>query len=251
MKSPLQDQMIQTSCKNCIFALYEDQTQTGCYASRIYKYQKLDKVVEAYDNDKEFYVVKSFCNMYRNSSWNNGEADSQKAYEEASIAFDIYIDCSELNENNVAKLTEFVTKQKYYKDKYRITLYHGHDASKETRKLVLHLFTLSNHTIYISSCDNKENYLHNQLLQSKGSYAITCSVDSDYYDNILLDINSVINEDLKKCIAIKYSDIVAISTAAYKVEFFTINLNEYSPIVDSLLSRIDNTTLFFEIKDEN
>lgn len=251
MKFPLQDQAIQTSCKNCIFAIYSDKTQEGCSANRLSKYQELNKVIEAYDNEKEFCVIKSFCNMYRHVSWNNWEADHNKAYQEASIVFDIYIDCSNLDENNISIISDFITAQPYYKEKYKITLYHDHNANKDTRKLILQLFTLSNHSIYISSCDNKENYLHNQLLQSKGSYAINMNVNSKFTQNALVCINNIINKDLKKCIGIKKDDVVALSTAAYKVEFFTLNINEYTPIVSSLINRIENTTLFFEIKDEN
>ena len=47
---------IHTPCKSCVFALYEDKTQTDCGLNYISKYRQKDnvEVLEAYDNDKEF-----------------------------------------------------------------------------------------------------------------------------------------------------------------------------------------------------
>ena len=42
-----------TSCKDCVFAEYSDDTQTGCEAKRL----QLLETVECYDNEKEFFVV--------------------------------------------------------------------------------------------------------------------------------------------------------------------------------------------------
>lgn len=60
----------QTSCKDCIFAKYDGNTQVGCFIGRIDIYQAQNSVVEAYDNDKEFYVVEGrICNSCRNQEW--------------------------------------------------------------------------------------------------------------------------------------------------------------------------------------
>lgn len=50
---------IHTVCKDCTFATYKDKTQVGCYIDMLMKYEASDKieVLEAYDDDKEFYIV--------------------------------------------------------------------------------------------------------------------------------------------------------------------------------------------------
>jgi hypothetical protein len=49
---------IHTSCKNCVFAKYENITQTGCELNylEIFKSKNID-ILEAYDEDKEFYIL--------------------------------------------------------------------------------------------------------------------------------------------------------------------------------------------------
>ena len=62
---------ISTSCKNCYFAEYKDKTQSGCKLNRLEKYRNLNaNVVEAYDDDKEFYVIQDkICVYYRNQEF--------------------------------------------------------------------------------------------------------------------------------------------------------------------------------------
>lgn len=54
--------VIHTSCKDCIFSIKEENKQIGCKMDRL----KYHEVVEAYDDDAEFYVInESFCLYYR------------------------------------------------------------------------------------------------------------------------------------------------------------------------------------------
>lgn len=61
MKSKQLDKVAETSCKDCKFAIYEGKTQTGCEAGRAEVYMEKGMGFEAYDKDKEFYVVNTFC----------------------------------------------------------------------------------------------------------------------------------------------------------------------------------------------
>lgn len=60
-----------TSCKDCIFAEYKGETQTGCSRGILEKYRNLGiNIVEAYDYDKEFYVIEDrLCPSYRTQEW--------------------------------------------------------------------------------------------------------------------------------------------------------------------------------------
>jgi len=64
-------QQIDTPCKDCLFALYEDNTQTGCNVNMIQKFRRYDvPILEAYDEDKEFYVIQGKrCLWHRTETW--------------------------------------------------------------------------------------------------------------------------------------------------------------------------------------
>jgi len=56
-----------TSCKDCIFAEYEGITQVSCKKNMLDKYTQ---VIEAYDEDKEFFVIfNRKCPNYRPQKW--------------------------------------------------------------------------------------------------------------------------------------------------------------------------------------
>ena len=52
---------VNTSCKDCIFSTWEDDTQTGCELGKIKLYRERGTtIIEAFDEeDKEFFVVKA------------------------------------------------------------------------------------------------------------------------------------------------------------------------------------------------
>lgn len=59
-----------TSCKDCIFAQYDGNTQTDCKLNLISQYRQFKQVDDCYDNEKEFYVIRNtLCMRNRNSTW--------------------------------------------------------------------------------------------------------------------------------------------------------------------------------------
>ena len=60
---------IHTPCKSCVFAIYNENTQTGCSLNYLEKYTD---IIEAYDDTKEFYIINNKkCIGYRENSWFN------------------------------------------------------------------------------------------------------------------------------------------------------------------------------------
>lgn len=56
-----------TSCKECAFAEYNGNTQTGCSLDKL---KDFEDVIEAYDDEKEFYVIQNrFCYYARTKQW--------------------------------------------------------------------------------------------------------------------------------------------------------------------------------------
>lgn len=61
---------VNTPCKYCTFAIWNDKTQIGCNTGRLEKFKtaKVD-IVECYDDDSEFYVISGRnCNYFRHNS---------------------------------------------------------------------------------------------------------------------------------------------------------------------------------------
>lgn len=62
---------IHTPCKKCVFAQYENKTQTGCHLQYldIYKQQNTE-IIAAFDDDLEFNIInRKKCIGYRENSW--------------------------------------------------------------------------------------------------------------------------------------------------------------------------------------
>ena len=62
---------IQTSCKQCVFAVYEDLTQVDCKQDMLDKYRDNgDSVIDCYDENAEFNVIEGRkCPYQRDTKW--------------------------------------------------------------------------------------------------------------------------------------------------------------------------------------
>ena len=65
---------LHTPCKDCCFADYEDNTQKSCLLGLVDLYRDTEhiEIIEAYDNDKEFYIINGKkCAGYREQKYFN------------------------------------------------------------------------------------------------------------------------------------------------------------------------------------
>ena len=59
-----------TPCNKCVFADYKGNVQYGCKLGRLDKFKEKNvDIIPAFDLEREFFVVKSFCNTYRTEEW--------------------------------------------------------------------------------------------------------------------------------------------------------------------------------------
>lgn len=106
--------MILTNCKDCVFAQYEGVTQTDCELGRLAKFdsRKNGKVIEAYDNDREFFILDDIkCNAYTNQKHIN--INNVYNYLQLPILFLIYQD----KHNTVDQLYDLI--ESAYASKYK------------------------------------------------------------------------------------------------------------------------------------
>lgn len=77
-----------TSCKKCHYAIYDGKTQTGCQMNRLDKWREKTNVIEAYDEEKEFYVIQNRnCNAY--NEWNT--LSPEEAREKIKLPYTIML----------------------------------------------------------------------------------------------------------------------------------------------------------------
>lgn len=86
---------VETPCKDCCFAVYAGTEQTGCQFGRIEKFRERGVgVKECYDDDKEFFVVETLCNLHRhrdgpwyvrNPSWDRKRVAREEVRQEVDV----------------------------------------------------------------------------------------------------------------------------------------------------------------------
>jgi hypothetical protein len=234
MKSQLPDQEIKTNCKNCQCAVYEGNTQTGCAFDRIKGFG--DNVVEAYDLEKEFYVIKRFCNYYRSPKWNNGNLDLDKIKNESAVSFDVVIVCDDLTEeHDVDNLLDIVDSLSYYKDKVKIALVHSNQISTSIRKNVLKVFTALK--CNLTDAIDLNEFLHHFLGSSRSTYHVVLNVSNVSIINELFKANDIINNDLKTATVFNLHDAKIVSNIVYRIESSLSGESDYSINVAQVISK--------------
>ncbi len=158
------DRFKQTSCKECVFAIYNDKTQVDCAADRISKFK--DYVISAYDDEKEFFVIDRICNLHRPKEWNNGSADVSKAVDECSITFDVFIDCNDISIEYYSKVKNELQNLSYAKNKINVYLFQSSESKKDEKHLAFQLYQDLNNCI-ISLYFDRVEYIYSILQKSK------------------------------------------------------------------------------------
>ena len=109
-----------TNCADCLFAVYDGKTQTGCLHNRIDKFG--DSAIEATDNERNFFVVSRVCSLFRDSKWNGGKPDLKKSREEVGLRFAILIDCDKYDHELADKTLSSLESMDYDKSKINVIL---------------------------------------------------------------------------------------------------------------------------------
>jgi hypothetical protein len=109
---------IHTPCKNCVFAIYTDKTQTDCAIGYLNKYRSITDILEVYDNEKEFYVVNNKkCLGYREDSWFKNEQKSLSTEDKVKIVLEsnkidyvLFVDLKVFTSLDLDNLTKQLSK---------------------------------------------------------------------------------------------------------------------------------------------
>lgn len=137
MKSEQRETNLTTSCKDCVFAVYDGEdndTQFDCAAGRIDVFAKNGDVIDAYDNDKSFYVIKRLCNFYREESWISESQDDllEEVKKEAFPSFGVVIyNLSENTNKQLETLKEIINESPMDNNKVYVILVTNDKSKKD------------------------------------------------------------------------------------------------------------------------
>lgn len=117
MKLPQSE--IKTNCEKCSFAIFDGNTQIGCAAGRLEKFQALDKTIQHCENNKSWFLLKRFCNMYRES-----DTSVNDAYDKIKCKFGIVI--FDHDEDSLDVAIESCKNIEYDKSKFFVVISSKH-----------------------------------------------------------------------------------------------------------------------------
>jgi hypothetical protein len=247
MKFPQQDRKIKTSCKNCAFATFEGLTQNGCSFDRITKFDK--DAIEAYDNEKEFYVINRLCNYYRDKAWGYSENDASIVEKESSVSMDILFDCTSIKEEKCANIIDSINSLEYYDEKINFILLQTkiNDSYDKINQEILDIYPKINKKITVSVCENIPYFIHNLLLKTKNFYHIFVDANTKLDIQLVNKVEDYVNSDLKKFLVAQHKDIKIIRNLCYKYLNHMFYNPNYFENIESIISHCKDTEAYIEL----
>ena len=236
----------QTSCKDCIFAAYDGNTQTGCLADRISKFE--NDVIAAYDDHREFYVINRLCNMFRKKTWNDGVVDIIKARSEIRVSVDILINCDNMSLDYKELIISELRKISNYTSQFSCYLYYSYESPKTTREHVFDIYNKFPKNSFVSMYFNEVEYVTGIIAKTKNSFHIKLdSKNIQEASEFVIFLDESINTELKKVILYKYkNDKIAISNMACKILYTDLYL-DYDNNISKIEDDSKSSNMYIEI----
>ena len=203
---------IHTPCKNCVFAKYENQTQTDCHLDFLNKFaNKNIEIIEAYDEEKEFNIINGKkCHGYKENKYfiarnlENTSIEEKISYVKNLFKINYTIILNIKNFNN-EELKAFATtiKALSIKPKNIVLIRYQEDKKTYGYKFLNHFFEecgqLDKWKIQtvIDPEETQENIVHKIINTNKDSRFIMY-INKDYsdFDKIIEYAQKCIYEDL-------------------------------------------------------
>jgi hypothetical protein len=206
---------IHTSCKNCIFSEYVENTQTDCNLKYIEKHKNNDiEIIEAYDEEKNFYIInKKKCIGYRDKEWlksndlsiSSSIEDKIHKYQELNfIQYIMVVDLKNVNTEQFIDVCKQISELKTQPQKIIFIRYTNNDLSfpYNFMKEIVESYPISSIWRIQTMIDNSMSYediLHTSIVTNP-QYRFIYSV-TDYDKNIghiITIANQIVHDDLKQ-----------------------------------------------------
>lgn len=203
---------VHTPCKKCVFAVYDNITQTDCSLGYINKYKvKGADILEAYDEEKEFYIVNSKkCVGYREDKWfeqfnlNNAPLkDKVEKYNSLNkLSYIAVVNLQSLNHDQLDDICKQLAECEFQPKKLVLVRYRddqlsfGYDIiessiKKHSLSCVWRIQTMLDNTIIY------ENVVHNLVQHDKsGRFALSVSEYTTDIQHIINSVNNTVHKEL-------------------------------------------------------
>ncbi len=201
--------MATISCKECVFAVYDSKTQTECSLGRIEKYRKrkVGKVIEAYDNDKEFFILENIqCNAHRVPEWSKTHQRHEIFAEmRTGVLIYVYMTAKSTYEQLVKTLKSIQT-QSY--NKYKLVVRSQTSDKLQIPKYLKDHIT-SDNVVVDYNLDLEQTFgeeLNNSVERHSEQYYVVLNAGYVMPPGFLHNFDCMINQDVKPIGMIKPMD---------------------------------------------
>lgn len=239
----------ETACKNCLFAVYDHKTQTGCQLGRVEKHIAEDNVMEVYDDDAEFYVIKGICNTVRQSEWNNGVANIDKVLSEARPKFDVYIDADNMSEGYAEEVMQFYDDVKDTDFTINWTVVAEAKLHGEPRTLVAKILRHTNATVVEST--DVSYAISETILKSRRAFSLCIDYLSVLDPNVFNRVDVLLNEDLRKFVYYTLNDTHIFSNLSFHIYHSNMNSMDFVDILENIRTDAEKLNLLITEAEGN
>ena len=247
---------VHTSCVDCIFAKYDGKIQTGCSFNRVEKFKSSGcEIVDAENEDKQFFVIGRFCNAYRKPAWKelventnkySHEELMQKARDEMSLRCGVMVLMNPESTMSEAEETiHAIFKQKNNKPEYIVVVNNSKESHSEVISRMHHV--VQDRCVFYAvkirgGVATTEQALDYGFHNIKNSYFICFEAGYTPPENLIDFLDYKLNEEMQQL-------LLSMPTEGSVNGFFT-----QSAIYKFLYG--NNTTIFFDklkqiLSDEN
>jgi|TARA_A100001518_G_C1219078_1_gene62599 hypothetical protein len=250
MKSKQKEKRLQTSCKGCAFAIYEGNTQTGCKFGRTEKFLERGELFEAYDEEKEFFVVKRLCNLARPTEHSTEDSEVAKARDSIKPSIFISVELDDATEGDFNNFFNTMKNIDYPNDKLSIVLSQPFEATKEQRKLGTKLLCDIKNLgikaqVVFNIASSMREYDVFKKCEKNFSYYSFLSIKSTLHEGMLPYIDKVLNEDMDKVVFFRLNEIGFISSYAFLMNYGN-HIGEYKEFEKEMEEEAEKLDLYKE-----
>jgi hypothetical protein len=229
---------IHTPCKNCVFAHFNENTQTDCHLNYIEKYKNKNiSILEAYDDDKEFYIINGKkCLGYRENKWfkqfnleNAAIKDKINKYLETNVLdYLLIINLKHISLNELEIMLKQISESKIQPKKLILIRYADSDQIFQYANIEQLLqkysikYTWRIQTILDLSLSYKQ-IIHNIITTNpKYRFIISNEKFNDNLEKMIITTNKIVHEELDQFDVLSNSDYSSIvfSSIVYRFDAF-------------------------------
>lgn len=230
----LQQLEYKSSCEKCIFASYDNDIQVGCKAGRLEKFKVNSEICKR--DEKTWFLLKRFCNLYREENISLEEARQQIALKFAIVIYDY----EDLENETAIKSAKNI---QYDKSKFKIIFSSKHNSKAGCYFDAINTLQQAgiNSELVINLCDIDRDY----TAFNKGvgaSHFIKMNSSIAIPENLLSEIDKIINDDLEQIIMFEKNSITCLPFWLVNKEY--TNYNDYDLMTESIKSKLIKTNAY-------